>query len=71
MKAKQWKEKSMAERNKALIDLQEDARKLRFDMASREAKNVRDYRKMKKDIARLKTIAREEEVSLDTIDSTN
>ncbi len=65
MKATQWQEKTKTERAKALIDLQEQARKLRFDMATREAKNVSDYHKIKKDIARLKTISRQEEVSLD------
>lgn len=65
MNATQWQEKTKIERAKALIDLQEQARKLRFDMATREAKNVSDYHKIKKDIARLKTISRQEEVSLD------
>ncbi len=65
MKVKEWQEKTKTERTKALIDLQEQARKLRFDMATREAKNVSDYKKIKKDIARLKTIERQEEVSLD------
>lgn len=65
MKAKEWLEKSKSEREKTLLDLQEQARKLRFDMATREAKNVSDYNKIKKDIARLKTIARMGEVELD------
>jgi large subunit ribosomal protein L29 len=65
MKAKEWLEKNKAERIKALLDLKEKARKLRFDIATREAKNVSDYKKIKKDIARLETIARQEEVSLD------
>lgn len=65
MKAKEWMEKSKTERAQALIDLKEKARKLRFDMATREAKNVSDYHKIKKDIARIQTIARHEEVSLD------
>lgn len=65
MKVQAWQEKTKAERTKALLDLQEQARKLRFDMATREAKNVSDYKKIKKDIARLKTLARQEEVSLD------
>jgi large subunit ribosomal protein L29 len=65
MKAKEWLEKSKTERAQALIDLKEQARKLRFDMATREAKNVSDFKKIKKDIARIETIARQEEVSLD------
>jgi len=56
MKAKEWLEKSEAEREKALLELSDKLRKLRFDLSTREAKNHSDYRKMKKDIARLLTI---------------
>lgn len=65
MKVQEWKEKSNEERAKALIELKEKARQLRFDIATREAKNVSEYQKIKKDIARLETIRRQEEVSLD------
>lgn len=65
MKAQEWKEKSKEERTKALIELKEKARQLRFDIATREAKNVSEYQKIKKDIARLETLRRQEEVSLD------
>lgn len=66
MKAKEWREKSEAEQEKALIELSDKLRKLRFDLSTREAKNHSDYRKMKKDIARLmtlKTLAQVETVS--------
>ncbi len=56
MKVKEWLEKSEAERDKALLELSDKVRKLRFDLSTREAKNHSDYRKMKKDIARLNTI---------------
>jgi ribosomal protein L29 len=56
MKAREWREKSEAERDKALIELSDKVRKLRFDLSTREAKNHGDYRKMKKDIARLLTL---------------
>lgn len=56
MKASEWQEKSEAEREKALLELSDKLRKLRFDLSTREAKNHSDYRKMKKDIARLNTI---------------
>lgn len=56
MKAKEWREKSEAEREKALLELSDKLRKLRFDLSTREAKNHSDYRKMKKDIARLMTL---------------
>ena len=65
MKIQEIREKSIAERLTLLTDLQDKARKLRFDLSLREAKNHREYRKMKKDIARILTIAREEEVVLD------
>lgn len=65
MKVQEWNEKSKEERTKALVELKEKARQLRFDIATREAKNVSDYQKIKKDIARLETIRRQEEVSLD------
>lgn len=50
----------MTERTALLAELADKARKLRFDLSLREAKNHRDYRKMKKDIARILTVNREE-----------
>lgn len=63
MKAKEWREKSIGEREKELVELEDKARKLRFDLATREAKNHSDYRKIKKDIARLFTLNREEKIA--------
>ncbi len=65
MKAQELREKSTGERKTLLTDLQDKARKLRFDLSLREAKNTRDYRKMKKDIARILTVEREAGVTLD------
>jgi ribosomal protein L29 len=65
MQFQAWKEKSKEERDKALRELSDKARKLRFDLATREAKNHRDYRKFRKDIARLKTLLRAEALGLD------
>lgn len=59
MKAKLWREKSVGEREKELRDLIDKARKLRFDIATRESKTHRTYRETKKNIARLKTLATE------------
>jgi len=56
MKAKEWQEKSVEERTQVLSQLSDKLRKLRFDLSTREAKNHGDYRKMKKDIARILTI---------------
>ncbi len=62
MKAKEWREKSSAERGKALSELQDKVRKLRFDLATKEAKHHGLYAKMKKDIARLLTLREEGEM---------
>ncbi len=62
MKAREWREKSEAEREKALLELTDKMRTLRFDLSTREAKNHGDYRKMKKDVARLRTIEKLAEV---------
>lgn len=64
MKAQEWREKSGGEREKAILELQDKARKLRFDLATREAKNHSEYRKFKKDIARLLTLKQEQEVEI-------
>lgn len=65
MKAREWREKSSGEREKAMLELKDKARKLRFDLATRETKTHSEYRKTKKDIARLTTL--EQEVSM-TVD---
>ena len=64
MKAKEWREKSNEEREKTLTELSDKARKLRFDLSTREAKNHSEYRKMKKDIARLLTLKKEAELEI-------
>jgi large subunit ribosomal protein L29 len=63
MKMQEWREKSEGEREKAICELQDKARKLRFDLATREAKNHSEYGKLKKDIARLLTLKQEESMS--------
>ncbi len=65
MKAREWREKSVGEREKALVELQDKLRKLRFDLATREAKNSSEHGKIRKDIARILTLVREAEVALD------
>ncbi|MDP2838366.1 MAG: 50S ribosomal protein L29 [Candidatus Moranbacteria bacterium] len=64
MKAKEWREKSEAEREKSLSELSDKLRTLRFDLSTREAKNHSDYNKMKKDIARLLTLKTETEMEI-------
>lgn len=60
MKAKEWREKSSGEREKIILELSDKARKLRFDLATRETKTHSEYRKIKKDIARLLTLREED-----------
>lgn len=65
MKAQEWREKSGGEREKSILELQDKARKLRFDLATRETKNHSEYRKIKKDIARLLTLKQEAEMAIE------
>lgn len=65
MQAKEWREKSAGEREKAVLELSDKARKLRFDLATRETKVHSEYRKIRKDIARLSTIETETRLSID------
>ncbi len=64
MKMKLWREKSGGEREKALQESVEKLRSLRFDIATRTTKKHREYRELKKDIARLKTLSTEESVNI-------
>ncbi|MDO8565963.1 MAG: 50S ribosomal protein L29 [Candidatus Moranbacteria bacterium] len=67
MKAREWREKSNGEREKALLEQRDKARKLRFDLATRETKTHSEYRKTKKDIARLMTLEQEASVTIDAV----
>ena len=62
MKAKEIREKSRGEIKKLLEEKRELTRKLRFDIASKQTKNHRKHRKVKKDVARLLTILNEKKV---------
>lgn len=60
MKAKVWREKSIGEREKTLLELRDRLRGLRFDLATRASKQHSEHRKTRRDIARLLTLEREE-----------
>lgn len=64
MKMKELREKSSGEREKLILDLRKKERELRFSIASRETKDHREVRVVKKDIARVLTLAREEELTM-------
>lgn len=59
MKIKELREKNIQELKKFLSEKRDAVRKLRFDIASKQIKNVRDIRNDKKDIARILTIINE------------
>ncbi len=63
MKMKELREQSSGEREKLLLELRKKARELRFSIAGRETKNHREVRVAKKDIARVLTLVREEELT--------
>ncbi|NTV55017.1 MAG: 50S ribosomal protein L29 [Candidatus Moranbacteria bacterium] len=63
MKMKELREKSQGEREKLLLDLRTKVRELRFSVAGRETKNHREYRALKKDVARVMTLGHEEELN--------
>jgi ribosomal protein L29 len=56
MKIKEFKEKNIAELEKLLGEKREHARKLRFDIASKQVKNNKELKNTKKDIARILTL---------------
>ena len=56
MKIKELRQKSKDELQKNLEDGKEKLRQLRFDLASGKIKNVREIRKIKKEIARILTL---------------
>jgi ribosomal protein L29 len=63
MKAKELREKTVVERERLLGELSAKARELRFGITSRETKNVREYRKVKKTIARILTLSHDTETA--------
>jgi large subunit ribosomal protein L29 len=56
MKIKELQEKNEEELKKILIEKQEEIRKARFDIASKQIKNNRLLRKAKHDVARILTL---------------
>lgn len=63
MKAKDLKTKSAEELNKQLIDLKDELFKLRFQHAINQLENPMRIKAVKKDIARVKTILKEQELN--------
>lgn len=59
MKIIELRQKSKSELQRILADNRERLRQLRFDLASGKVKNVREIRKIKKEIAQILTLLRE------------
>ena len=64
IRAKEW---DLTELNEKLVDLKDELYKLRFQLAINQLENPMRIVAVKKDIARVKTIIRENEIK----DSTN
>lgn len=61
MKIKEIREKNIEELKKLLAEKREEVRKLRFDIASKQAKNNRKLRNDKKEIAKILTVLNNKE----------
>jgi large subunit ribosomal protein L29 len=59
MKIKELQQKSKSELQKFLADSREKLRQLRFDLSAGKVKNVREVRKIKKDIAKVLTLLKQ------------
>lgn len=59
MKTRELRQKSKSELQKILVDSREKLRQLRFDLAAGKVKNVREVRKIKKDIAKVLTLLKQ------------
>jgi len=59
MKIQEIRDMNIEQIKKLIAEKQSQAVKLRFDIASRQLKNHREYREVKKDIAQAMTILKE------------
>lgn len=64
MKANELRNKSVEELNKSVTDLKTELFNLRFQLATGELDNPMRIKKVKKDIARVKTVLRERELNI-------
>ncbi len=63
MKAKDLRNKSVAELDQELLDLKEELFKLRFQHATNQLDNPLQLKSVKRDIARVKTVLKEREIA--------
>lgn len=64
MKANEMKEKTVSELNAMLVDLKTELFNLRFQLATGQLDNTSRIKVVKKDIARVKTVLRENELNV-------
>jgi large subunit ribosomal protein L29 len=64
MKANELKSKTVSELNGLLVDLKTELFNLRFQLATGQLDNTSRINIVKKDIARVKTVLRENELSI-------
>ncbi len=64
MKAKEIREMNQTELNKQLSDLKSELFNLRFQLATGQLENPLRIRSVRKDIARIKTVMREQELGM-------
>lgn len=64
MKAKEIREMNETELNKQLTDLKSELFNLRFQLATGQLENPLRIRSVRKDIARIKTVMREQELGM-------
>ena len=64
MKASELRDKTSAELNELLVDLKTQLFNLRFQLATGQLDNTSKINFVKKDIARVKTIIREQELNI-------
>ncbi len=62
MKASEIRDLSLVEMNEKLTDLKDELFKLRFQLAVNQLDNPMRIKAVKKDIARIKTVIREQEM---------
>lgn len=63
MKIKELKEKNTAELKKLLTEKEENIRKFRFELATKQVKGTRQIRGEKRDVARIMTLIRKESLT--------
>lgn len=63
MKAKDLREKDAADLNKELLELERAHFSLRMQLATQQLSNTSQLAKVRKDIARVKTVLRERELA--------